>query len=54
MFLFQGRGILLSDDDTCYEGEFTADMQMSGKVNVSVTRILMKVVYFMVIELDHS
>lgn len=32
LVVFQGRGILLSDDDTCYEGEFTADMQLSGKV----------------------
>ena len=34
IFLFyQGRGILLSEDDTCYEGEFTADMLLSGKVS---------------------
>eukprot|EP00794_Sanderia_malayensis_P017360 gene17360-19095_t len=26
-----GKGLLLSDDDTCYEGEFSADMQLSGK-----------------------
>jgi len=31
-FFVQGRGILLSEDDTCYEGEFTADMLLSGKV----------------------
>lgn len=31
-FFQQGRGILLNEDDTCYKGEFTADMMLSGKV----------------------
>ena len=33
LILMKGRGILLSEDDTCYEGEFTADMLLSGKVS---------------------
>ena len=31
---YQGTGTLRSDDDTCYKGEFTADMQLRGKVAI--------------------
>ena len=31
---YQGTGTLRSDDDTCYEGEFAADMQLRGKVAI--------------------
>ena len=33
-FSYQGTGTLRSDDDTRYEGEFAADMQLHGKVKL--------------------
>lgn len=37
MILFtQGTGILLSEDDTIYEGEFSDNWTLSGKVGVTV------------------
>lgn len=31
-FFTQGNGVLLSEDDTIYEGEFSDDWTLSGKV----------------------
>lgn len=32
----QGTGILLSEDDTVYEGEFSDNWTLSGKVGIAV------------------
>lgn len=35
-FPVQGTGILLSEDDTVYEGEFSDNWTLSGKVGIVV------------------